>query len=367
MNQKTPLFELHKQTGAKIVAFGGWEMPLHYGSQVEEHHAVRRDAGMFDVSHMARVELRGNGVRQFLRRLVANNVDKLTVSGKALYTCMLNAHGGVIDDLIIYFVRDDWFRIVVNAATRDKDLAWIEDQAKQVQGVDIVPRPDLAMIAVQGPNGRDKTCVALGDAVKEASVNLKPFFAVETNDYFIARTGYTGEDGFEIILPNDQAPNVWRALQQAGVAPCGLGARDTLRLEAGMNLYGTDMDENTTPLESGLAWTVAWEPKDRDFVGRKVLEKQREQGVTRKLIGLVLVDKGVLRSHQRVTCAGGQQGEITSGTFSPTLGCAIAMARVSVEVQTGDSCQVEIRGKQLNAKVVKYPFVRHGKSCLPAL
>jgi aminomethyltransferase len=367
MNQKTPLFELHEQTGAKIVAFSGWDMPLHYGSQVEEHHAVRRDAGMFDVSHMARVDLHGNGVRRFLRCLVANNVDKLTVSGKALYTCMLNAHGGVIDDLIIYFVRDDWFRVVVNAATRDTDLAWIEDQAKHAPGVEIEPRPDLAMIAVQGPNARNKTCVALGDAVKAASGNLKPFFAVETNGYFIARTGYTGEDGFEIIVTNDQAPDVWRALQRAGVAPCGLGARDTLRLEAGMNLYGTDMDENTTPLEAGLAWTVAWEPKDRVFVGRKALEQQREQGVTRKLVGLVLLDKGVLRSHQRVACADREQGEITSGTFSPTLSCAIAMARVPVEVRIGDSCQVEIRGKQLDAKVVKYPFVRHGKSCLPDL
>lgn len=367
MNQKTPLFELHQQMGAKVVPFGGWDMPLHYGSQVEEHHTVRRDAGMFDVSHMARVDLHGNGVRQFLRRLVANNVDKLNVPGKALYTCMLNVHGGVIDDLIIYFLDDDWFRIVVNAATREKDLAWIADQANQLQGIDIEPRPDLAMIAVQGPHGREKTCVALGDAVREASADLKPFFAVETSGYFIARTGYTGEDGFEIILPNDQAPDVWRALQRAGVAPCGLGARDTLRLEAGMNLYGTDMDENTTPLESGLAWTVAWAPEDRDFVGRKALEQQREHGVTRKLIGLVLLDKGVLRSHQRVTCAEGQQGEITSGTFSPTLGRAIAMARVPAEVQTGDSCQIEIRGKQLDAKVVKYPFVRHGKSCLPDL
>lgn len=367
MNNKTALFELHKQMGAKIVAFGGWDMPLHYGSQVEEHHAVRRDAGMFDVSHMARVDLHGNGVRRFLRRLVANNVDKLKVSGKALYTCMLNAHGGVIDDLIIYYVRDDWFRIVVNAATRDKDLTWIEDQAKQVPGVDIEPRPDLAMIAAQGPNARDKACAALGDAVTAASADLKPFFAAETDGYFIARTGYTGEDGFEIMLPNNQAPTVWLALQRAGIAPCGLGARDTLRLEAGMNLYGTDMDENTTPLESGLGWTVAWEPKDREFVGRQALETQRAQGVRRKLAGVVLLGKGVLRSHQRVTCSDGQQGEITSGTFSPTLGCAIAMARVPAEVQTGDSCRVEIRGKQLGAKFVKYPFVRHGKSCLPDL
>ncbi len=367
MNQKTPLFELHQQTGAKIVPFGGWDMPLHYGSQVEEHHKVRRDAGMFDVSHMARVDLHGKGVRQFLRCLVANNVDKLTVSGKALYSCMLNVRGGVIDDLIIYFLRDDWFRLVVNAATRDKDLAWIEDQAKQAHEVEIEPRPDLAMIAVQGPNGRDKTCVALGDAVKGATADLKPFSAVEINDYFIARTGYTGEDGFEILLPNERAPDVWRALQRAGVAPCGLGARDTLRLEAGMNLYGADMDDDTTPLESGLTWTVAWEPKDRDFIGRQALVKQRERGVTRKLVGLLLLDKGVLRSHQQVTCAAGRQGEITSGTFSPTLGRAIAMARVPAEVQIGDSCQIEIRGKRLDAQVVKYPFVRHGKSCLPEL
>ncbi len=350
-----------------MVSFGGWEMPLHYGSQVEEHHAVRQDAGMFDVSHMARVDLHGNGVRRFLQRLIANDIGKLTVPGKALYTCMLNDQGGVIDDLIVYFLREDWFRIVVNAATRDKDLAWIEDQAGRAPEVKIEPRPDLAMIAVQGPNGRDKACVALGDAANAACAALKPFFATEVDGYFVARTGYTGEDGFEIIMSNDQAPGLWRALQQSGVAPCGLGARDTLRLEAGLNLYGTDMDDHTTPLESGLAWTVAWEPDDRDFIGREALEEQRKQGVRRKLVGLVLLDRGVLRGHQPVMCADDLRGEVTSGTYSPTLGRAIALARVPASVQTGDSCRVEIRGKRLDAKVVKYPFVRHGKSCLPDL
>jgi len=360
MPRHTPLHPQHLAAKAKMVDFAGWEMPIHYGSQLEEHHQVRRDAGIFDVSHMVVLDLTGPGVIDFLRRLLANDVARITGKpGKALYSCMLNERGGVIDDLIVYFMDDGWFRMVVNAATRDKDLAWIERQAAGFD-VDIRERDDLAMIAVQGPNARDKARAALGETL-EPAMALDPFFATECGELFVARTGYTGEDGFEIMVPAGRAGEVWEALLGADVAPIGLGARDTLRLEAGMNLYGQDMDEDTSPLESGLAWTVALEPAERDFIGRAALEAQREAGVPRRLVGLVLEGRGVLRAHQKVITPAGE-GETTSGSFSPTLGRAIALARVPAG--DFDACEVEIRGKRLPARIVRYPFVRHGKPCI---
>lgn len=360
MGKRTPLYDQHVAMGAKMVDFSGWDMPIHYGSQLEEHHQVRRDAGMFDVSHMTVVDLQGDTVRPFLGYLLANNVDRLKSVGKALYSCMLKEDGGVIDDLIVYYMRDDWFRMVVNAATRDKDLAWIYKHAEQFQ-VDVTERADLAMIAVQGPNAPERLRAALGEGAG-GILELKPFVAGEFGGLFLARTGYTGEDGFEVIVPNDEAAELWQKLHEQGVAPIGLGARDTLRLEAGMNLYGTDMDESTSPLESGLAWTVAWDPAERDFIGRQALEKQRAEGVSHKLVGLVLEGRGVLRNHQRVV-VDGAEGEVTSGSFSPTLGRAIAFARVPANI--GERCEVDIRGNLVSARVVKPPFVRNGKSCLP--
>ena len=361
MGNRTPLYDTHVNAGAKIVDFGGWDMPLHYGSQLDEHHLVRNAAGMFDVSHMTIVDLKGARTREFLRHLAANNVDKLKKPGKALYTCMLNERGGVIDDLIIYFVADEWFRLVVNAATRDKDLAWIEGHAAKF-GVEVRERRDLAMIAVQGPEARDKVHSALPDIAAAAAALTAPFTFAVVGESFIARTGYTGEDGYELMVPATQAEAVWKSFAAAGVKPAGLGARDTLRLEAGMNLYGADMDETTTPLESGLAWTVGWEPADRDFIGRAVLDAQRGQADTARFIGLVMTDKGVLRNHQQVMAGGEVIGEITSGSFSPTLGRAIALARVQGD--PGASCQVEMRGKAVDVKVVKPPFVRNGKACV---
>ena len=349
MSLKTPLNDAHVALGAKMVDFGGWDMPLHYGSQIEEHHQVRRAAGMFDVSHMTILDLKGETVGDFLKLLLANNVGKLETRGRALYSCMLNDQGGVIDDLIVYFMDPSWFRIVSNAATRDKDLAWIGAAAHGFQGVNVTERDDLAMIAVQGPRAKEMVYAALGDAIGELMG---------------ATTGYTGEDGFEIILPAKAAPFTWRMLTEAGVKPVGLGARDTLRLEAGMNLYGSDMDESTTPLESGLAWTVAFEPADRRFIGREALERQQAAGVPRQLIGLVLEDKGVLRSHQKVVCNGAGAGEITSGSFSPTLGRSVALARLPAAVRVADRCAVELRGRAAMVRVVRYPFVRHGQSCL---
>jgi aminomethyltransferase len=359
MANKTPLYNEHVADAGKLVDFAGWDMPINYGSQIEEHNQVRTDAGMFDVSHMTVVDLTGDRTREFLRYLLANNVDRLQDSGKALYSCMLNEKGGVIDDLIVYYLQDHFFRMVVNAGTHDKDLAWLEKQAPAF-GVAVTERPELAMIAVQGPNARDKTLPLLSDSARAAASELKPFFGVFNGDWFIARTGYTGEDGFEIVLPAAEAARFWQQLRAAGVKPTGLGARDTLRLEAGMNLYGSDMDESISPLEAALGWTVAWEPAERDFIGRAALEQQRKDGITQKLVGLLLEGKGVLRNHQKVIVEGVGEGEITSGSFSPTLQRAIAFARVPKD--TGDTCQIDIRGKLLTARVVKPPFVRNGEA-----
>ncbi len=356
MTQHTILNATHRALGAKMVDFGGWDMPLNYGSQIEEHHAVRRDAGMFDVSHMTVVDLHGANTRDFLRHLFANSIDKLKVPGKALYSCMLNEQGGVIDDLIVYFLAEDFFRVVVNAATHDKDLAWIEKQAAAF-GVKVTERKDLAMIAVQGPNARAKLQSLLSPATREKAAKIGKFVACEGDGLFIARTGYTGEDGYEIIVPEIQAVDLWSKLLAAGVKPAGLGARDTLRLEAGMNLYGQDMDETITPWEAGLAWTVALD-EGRGFIGRPALEKQKAAGVARAMVGLVMDDKGVLRHGQRVVTPSGD-GEILSGTFSPTLGKAIAFARVPAG--TAEGVQADIRGKLVPVRVVKYPFVRDGK------
>ena len=366
MTQKTILNDAHRALGAKMVDFGGWDMPLHYGSQVDEHHLVRRDAGMFDVSHMTVVDLKGPRVREFLRQLVANSIDKLKVPGKALYTTMLNAQGGVIDDLIVYFMDEGFFRMVVNAATRDKDLAWINAQA-QAFGVGVTERDDFGMIAVQGPSARERVLGLLDEDGARLAGKLGKFAAAQVvakdgTPLFVARTGYTGEDGFEIVVPEHRAVALWDALLGVGVKPAGLGARDTLRLEAGMNLYGQDMDETVTPYEAGLAWTVSLDDgpdsSPRAFTGRDVLEAQKANGIPRQLIGLVMDEKGVLRHGQRVLTANGD-GEILSGTFSPTLGKAIAFARVPAGDPGG--VRVDIRGREVPVRVVRFPFVRDGK------
>ncbi len=360
---KTPLYDQHLAMNAKMVDFSGWNMPIHYGSQLNEHNIVRSDAGMFDVSHMNVLDLRGEQVKAFLQKLVANDVDRLKSEGKALYTCMLNEQAGVIDDLIIYFIHDNYYRIVLNAATRKKDMAWITQQSKHFN-LTLESPTGLAMIAIQGPNARTKVHQVLDDETCTKVAEMKPFNACFCGDLFIARTGYTGEDGYEIVLPASDVEALWKKLRQAGVAPIGLGARDTLRLEAAMSLYGADMDEAISPLECNLNWTVAWQPTERDFIGREALQKQREAGAEYKLVGLLLEGRGVLRGHQRVVSDAGD-GKITSGTFSPTLGKSIALARVPAAM--GNRCQVEIRGKPQDARVVQTPFVRHGKACYKEL
>ena len=358
----TPLYDAHLAAGAKMVDFSGWEMPIHYGSQIEEHHAVRRDAGMFDVSHMCALDLVGPDATRWLRHLLANDVAKLTTPGKALYSCLLKEDGGVIDDLIVYFFTPEHFRIVVNAGTAEKDIAWMRTQlvgfkatlTQRREGKDA-----LAMIAVQGPNAREKFWTAF-PAMRAASEQLGIFQAAEADGWLIARTGYTGEDGFEIALPAADAGQVWQKLLAAGIKPAGLGARDTLRLEAGMNLYGQDMDENISPFEAGLKWTVDLKDATRDFIGKSALMTRR---VDVQFAGLLLLDRGVLRAHQKIITPQGT-GEITSGTFSPSLNQSVALARLPIGVAIGSEVEVEIRDKRLKARVVKPSFVRNGKNLI---
>ncbi len=341
-----------------MVDFAGWEMPLHYGSQLQEHRVVRSAAGMFDVSHMTVIDISGAGAQAFLRYLLANDVARLTASGEALYTCMLNTHGGIVDDLIIYYLSEGRYRLVVNAGTREKDLAWMEEHAA---GMDlrIRERADMAMLAVQGPDAPAQVADQLDNATARKLSDLRPFHGLETGDWLIARTGYTGEDGFEIILPHRQVEPLWDRLLEAGVQPCGLGARDSLRLEAGLCLYGQDMDEQTSPLVSNLGWTVAWKPEDRAFIGRPALVAERDDGPRDRLVGLVLDERGMLRHGQELSLPGGGRGVITSGGFSPVLGKSIAMARVPAAA--ADSASVSIRGKALPVRLVRLPFVRKGK------
>ncbi|MDP2134751.1 MAG: glycine cleavage system aminomethyltransferase GcvT [Sulfuritalea sp.] len=384
MPLRTPLYESHLATGAKMVDFAGWDMPIHYGSQVEEHHVVRRDAGMFDVSHMCALDLVGPDAARWLRHLLANDVAKLTIPGKALYSCMLDQTGGVIDDLIVYFFTPERYRIVVNAGTAAKDIAWMRAQLTgfkaelrvrrkvsddavamiALQGPDAHERrrtgvDAVAMIAVQGPHARARFWTAFPDS-RAATETLENFQAVEftsaRGDWLVARTGYTGEDGFELTVPADDAPLVWDQLLAAGVKPCGLGARDTLRLEAGMNLYGQDMDEDISPFEAGLKWTVDLKDPARDFIGKSALVTRQARN---QFAGLLLLDRGVLRAHQKVITPQGA-GETTSGSFSPTLNQSIALARLPFGVALGSEVEVEIRDKRLKARVVKPTFVRNG-------
>lgn len=357
MGQRTPLFDLHLALGAKMVDFGGWDMPLHYGSQVEEHHQVRRDCGVFDVSHMRVIDVMGSQANAWLRYMLANDVNRLKSAGRALYSAMLDVGGRIIDDMIVYLTTAG-YRLVVNAATGAKDLAWMQSHLTGFD-VELIPRDEMSMLAIQGPQARNRIAELVTSSRAELIRRLKPFEGHDEREWFIARTGYTGEDGLEIMLPAEQAPSFFNDLVGAGISPVGLGARDTLRLEAGMNLYGQDIDESVSPLVSNMAWSVAWEPTDRDFIGRAALQAERAEGVASKLVGLVLEERGVLRAHQVVRIAEIGEGEITSGSFSPTLSKSIALARVPMA--TADRAEVEIRGKWYPVRVVQPAFVRHGK------
>ncbi len=352
---KTKLFQKHLDSGAKMVDFSGWEMPIHYGSQLEEHHAVRKNAGMFDVSHMLSVDIKGAEAKDFLQYLLANDVAKIA-QGKAIYSCMLNEAGGVVDDLIVYYLADNFYRVVVNVGNRQSDVTWMTQHIAKYDA-ELQIREDLAIVAIQGPEARTKVDALLPQDEIDLVQKLTPFSVVFSKDWMVARTGYTGEDGYEIILPEDEASNFWNKLLKAGVKPCGLGARDTLRLEAGMNLYGSDMDTNYTPLEAGLAWTVAMKD-DRRFIGREALETQKTQGVSKKLVGVVLDERGVVRHGQKIVNQKGGEGFVTSGTFSPTLQKSIALVSVPKD---SENLEVVIRNRQLPLRTVKYPFVRNGE------
>jgi aminomethyltransferase len=352
MTRRTPLFEAHLDSGARMVDFYGWEMPLNYGSQIEEHRAVRETAGMFDVSHMTIVDVAGEDAEPYLRKLLANDVAKLDPRG-ALYGVLLLESGGILDDLIVYR-REEGYRCIVNAGTREGVIRWMNDHATNVS-VTVTERDDLAMIAVQGPQAIQRL-VECGDFTDVQ--RLARFSMLERGQEMIGRTGYTGEDGVEVMLGGDAARQLWGLLRSAGVRPAGLAARDTLRLEAGLNLYGQDMTQDNHPLESNLGWTIAWQPTQRDFIGRSALEALREQGVAHKLTGVVLTEKGVIRQGHRVVCEAGE-GVVTSGIFSPTLGYSIGLARVPRKAR--GACHVEVRGKNKAGRFVKPPFVRDGK------
>lgn len=360
MGKRTALYAKHLDAGAKIVDFGGWDMPIHYGSQIQEHQAVRSAVGMFDVSHMTIVDIKGIDAKAYLQKLLANDVARLKDTGKALYSGMLNSAGGVIDDVIVYNMGN-WFRMISNCATRDKDLEWMTAQTNGFD-VSLTERPELAIIAVQGPQAI-ATVKQVAPDCADIIDSLVYFQGLPKGHWMVARTGYTGEEGLEVILPEEEAPAFWQALLDAGVAPCGLAARDTLRLEAGMNLYGNDMSEEVSPLEAGMDWTVAFEPAERAFIGRAALETQREAqkatGSGMKQVGLVLEGRGIMRAEQKVVVDGVGEGIVTSGTFSPSLELSIGFARVPKA--TGEHCQVEIRGKLVDAKVIKLPFVRNGQ------
>jgi aminomethyltransferase len=358
MSQRTFLYEFHRRAGAKIVNFSGWEMPLHYGSQIKEHQAVRRDVGVFDVSHMSILDITGSEANKFLRYVLANDIQKLDEKPKALYTCMLNPRGGVIDDLIVYRLANSFYRLILNAGSREKDNRWLQQQGVNFT-VDFQQRSDLSMLAVQGPNSIKILNKILKPAVVELLLQLKPFSLVQSENKMIARTGYTGEDGFEIILPHEESRLLWQQLLDQQVAPCGLGARDTLRLEAGFNLYGNDMDETVSPLESNLEWTIAWD-NERNFIGKDALIKQKQLGIKHQLVGLIMQASGVLRNQQEVYFNGDETGIITSGGFSPTLEHAIAFARVPVGENR--AAFVNRYGTRVPVKLVTLPFVRHGKS-----
>lgn len=355
--KKTPLFCQHEKQDAKIVDFGGWALPVNYGSQIEEHHAVRNTSGIFDVSHMTVSDVSGADTMLFMRKILANNIDKVrAVQGKALYSCMLNDNGGVIDDLIVYCMSETYCRLVTNASTNEKDMAWLTQQSQNFD-VQFEERPELALLAVQGPQALAKCAAVLTPEFAQLVTGLQRFQGGFCGTEFVGRTGYTGEDGVEFIVSSELANQLWEQFLQAGVQPCGLGARDTLRLESGMMLYGNDLDETHTPLESGLQWAVSLDDQ-RDFIGKRALLLP----ANKMLVGLILEDRGVLRGHQKVVLNNQEIGEITSGSFSPTLEKSIALARVDrdASLKLGDRVQIAVRKKQLNAVVAKFPFVKNG-------
>ncbi len=358
---RTPLYELAQQQKARFTAFSGWEMPVQFSGVKLEHQAVRFEAGMFDISHMGKFAFVGTGLVEAWQMLVPSDLSRLQ-PGDAMYTVLLNPQGGIIDDIIFYFQGESNNQqqavVIVNAGTTSKDKAWILShlQDSSVEMLDI--SQEQALIALQGP----KADQILQNLVTEDLDSMTAFthktVTINGAAAFIARTGYTGEDGYEIMLDPKSAQQLWRSLLQAGVTPCGLGARDTLRLEAAMSLYGQEIDDTVSPLEAGLGWVVHLKDKG-DFIGRDVLEQQKSAGVTRRLVGLEMSGRYIARHDYRVMFQGKAVGEVTSGTLAPTVEKAIALAYVPKELsKPGQALEVEIRGKLYPATVVKKPFYR---------
>ncbi len=345
--KRTALYEAHVRAGAKMTPFAGWTMPLNYGSQVAEHQSVRSAAGVFDVSHMTQAEVIGPEAEALLRYLLVGDVARLA-PGKGLYSLALDQSAGILDDLLVYRLPAS-FRIVFNAATRDTLAPWLQSHAAQFQA-DISICEGLAMLAIQGPDALALAAEATGQSCSD----IDSFGIAQFGQWLVARTGYTGEDGVELMLPAADARHLWQRLGELGVRYCGLGARDTLRLEAGLNLYGQDMSADTHPLESRLGWTVAWQPETRDFIGRKRLQEIADQGSARQLTGIELTGKGVMRPGAEVQTSGGP-GVVTSGSFSPSLGYSIGLARVPVGVDR--QVRVIIRGAPKVASLVSPRFI----------
>ena len=359
---QTPLFDRCLDLKARMTEFAGWQMPVQFSGIKQEHQAVRQRAGLFDISHMGKFELRGKGAIAALQALVPSNLERLT-PGKAQYTVLLNPQGGIIDDLIIYLKEQDGagvetVAIIVNAATTAKDKTWLLDHLGEAD-IDLVDQSrDKALLSIQGPAATEMLQTITTINLTQVGRFCHQDGTVLDHPAWVARTGYTGEDGFEIMTDPTTAVALWDALLAAGVAPCGLGARDTLRLEAAMALYGQDIDDTTTPLEAGLSWLVHLDEKG-DFVGRSVLEAQKQTGVDRRLVGLTLSDRYIARHGYPVVQDGESVGTVTSGTLSPTLGTPIALAYVAAPLaKVGQALAVDIRGQQRPATVVKRPFYK---------
>ncbi len=357
MGLRTPLYEQHLALGAEMSEVNGWELPLHYGSQVEEHCQVRKDCGVFDVSFMTVVDVLGEQAKAYLHYLLANDVELLHGNGSGLYSVMLNEQAGIIDDALIYLMPDG-YRLMFNTGFTDRIIGWMKLN-KGIFKVTIKPQQDIAILSIQGPNAVSKLVKLLDQQYVAQLEKLQPLYSCLVGGWFISRTGYTGEDGVEIILPKAEAEHLWLELVGAGIMPIGMRARDTLRLEAGYSLYGQDMNEDISPLSCNMDWTVAWIPEDRNFIGREALDKKRQNGICNKLIGLVSEERGTLHNGQLVRIEGKEEGVITSTNFSPTLGKCIALARVPVK--TGSRAEVEIKGKWYPVRIVSPRFVWHGE------
>ena len=362
--RKTPLFEIHKSLGARIVPFAGWEMPVQYSGVMDEHKAVREAAGLFDVSHMGEIEIKGKGALDALQLITTNDASKLS-SGEAQYSLICYPEGGIVDDTLVYKINDDKYMLCVNASNVSKDLNWIKGQLKNNMDTEITDLSDkYALLALQGPRAVEILDALTGDCASKIKAFSFDFIPLCGDNAMVSRTGYTGEDGFEIFIAPEKAAELWTALmdkgRQFGIKPIGLGARDTLRLEMKYTLYGNDIDADTTPLDANLGWVVKLDKKD--FIGKDVLYRQKEEGLKKKLIGLVVEGRGIPRPGYELCKDGKNIGHVTSGTMAPSLGIGIAMAYLKADLcEVGTTVDIMIRGKAVIAKVVRPPFYRKTK------